>query len=143
MRRHTATAAFAAILLAALTACGSSRETTGKTATAPTSTPAPSTSAEREGQFIFDSQGINFTTRRPSNEELLIYPPKWCAALDQGHSVEWMFTMFGGGGGLYPIGDDWGTKKADADALLVAGVKTYCPENLDAVTSELRASGEY
>lgn len=47
-----------------------------------------------------------------------------------------------GGGGACPVGEDWGMVKADANALLVAGVKAYCPEHLDAVTEQLHASGE-
>lgn len=72
---------------------------------------------------------------------LLIYPKEWCKALESGHSVEWMFDIFEGG--LYPVGDEWGTAKPDANELLVAGVRVYCPEHLGAVQEELRASGEY
>ncbi|MCI3279130.1 hypothetical protein [Streptomyces cylindrosporus] len=141
--RHTVTRAAVAVLLSTLTAtaCGSSNSGTGGSKPATTGTPSPTTRAEREGQYILASQDIPFTSRRPSNDELLAYPPKWCAALDDGHSVEWMFS--GGGGDLYPIGLDWGTKEANADRLLIAGVKAYCPKYMDAVTAELRETGAY
>jgi len=141
--RHTATAVLAAgLLLALTTGCGSSsgHDNAGsKPSTA--GTPSPSTSAEREGQYIYDSQDIAFTTRRPSNDELLAYPPKWCAGLDDGHSVKWLFSS--GGGGLYPIGQDWGTVEKNAYRLLLVGVKAYCPQHTDAVTAELRETGDY
>lgn len=140
--RHTVTAA-AAVLLFALgaTACGSDHSSDAGSKPSASGTPSPSTSAEREGQYIYDAQDIPFTTRRPSNDELLAYPPKWCKALDEGHSVEWMFST--GGGDLYPIGPDWGTVEKNADRLLIVGVKVYCPQHLDAVTGELRQSGKY
>lgn len=71
-----------------------------------------------------------------------MFPTLWCNELEAGHSVEWMFDITDGGG-LYPIGEEWGTAKPDAYELLVAGVKAYCPESLGAVQEELRASGEY
>lgn len=136
--RHTV-AATAALLLT-LTACGGNGgDDDGKPAAS--GTPSPSTSAEREGQYIVDAQDIPFTSRRPSNDELLAYPPKWCAALDDGHSVAWMFS--GGGGNLYPIGQDWGTVAKDAYRLLIVGVKAYCPEHQAAVVKELRETGKY
>lgn len=142
--RHTVTAAAVAALLLALTACGNSDSSgqggSGKSATT-AGTPSPSTSAEREGQYILASQDIAFATRRPSNEELLAFPPQWCAGLDDGHSVAWLFS--GGGGDAYPLGEGWGTVKKNAYRLLVVGVRVYCPEHTDAVTKELRESGEY
>jgi ABC-type glycerol-3-phosphate transport system substrate-binding protein len=134
MRRHTA----AAVLLAAglaLAGCGAGQDDTKAAAK-----PSPSKTVNKSDRYLKVAHGITFNGS-PTDEELLEYPQQWCDGLAGGHSVKWLFSS--GGGGLYPIGDDWGTKKADADALLVAGVKTYCPENLDAVTSELRASGEY
>lgn len=134
MRRIAITALTAALLMG-LTACGDNEPS-------PTaSTPGPSTSAEREGRYIFASEDLDFTSRRPSNEELLAYPPQWCAALAAGHSVEWLFDP--AGGDLYPWGEDWGTKEADADELLVLGIKIYCPQHLNTVTKELREGGDY
>jgi hypothetical protein len=78
---------------------------------------------------------------RPAIDELLALPPKWCAALADGHSVEWTFS--GSGGDLYPNGADWGMVQKDAYRLLIAGVRVYCPNRLDTVTKELREAGEY
>ena len=77
----------------------------------------------------------------PAYQELEQFPPRWCKALDEGHSVEWMFDLFQGG--LYPIGETWGTAEPDAHRVLLMGVEAYCPENLEAVRADLRASGEY
>lgn len=137
--RHTTVTASAAVLLLALAAAGcggSDGNADGKPAAS-----NPSPSVDRDGQYIHATQDIDFTIRRPTNDELLTYPPKWCAGLDDGHSVTWLFS--GGGGGLYPAGMDWGMVKRDAYQLLVAGVHVYCPEHEDAVTAELRATGEY
>ncbi|MFJ1964035.1 hypothetical protein [Streptomyces massasporeus] len=134
--RRTATTITAALLLA-LTACGSGDDT------ASASKPSASPSVDRAGQFITASQDLEFVTMRPSNDELLTFPPRWCKELEAGHSVEWMFDMFGDGGDLYPLGDGWGMLLTDANELLVAGVRAYCPKHLDTVTEELRASGEY
>ena len=140
--RHTVTAA-ATVLLFTLgaTACGTNDGSKADHKPTPSGTPSPTTSAQREGQYVAATQDIAFTTRRPSNDELLAYPPKWCKALADGHSVAWMFSS--GGGDLYPIGLDWGTVEKNADRLLIAGVKAYCPQHLGAVTSELRDSGKY
>jgi len=135
-RRHTTAALLAAVLLTGATGCGSDSGD-GK----PAATPKPSPSVDRAGQYITASQNLEFTTMRPSNDELLTYPPKWCKALEQGHSVKWMFSI--DEGGLYPIGMEWGMKKKDANQLLLAGVKAYCPKHTGAVTKELRAAGEY
>lgn len=140
--RHTVTAAATVLLLAlAATACGTNDDSKADHKPTPSGTPSPTTSAERAGQYILASQDIAFTTRRPSNDELLSFPPKWCKALDEEHSVAWTFS--GGGAGLYPSGPDWGTVEKDADRLLIAGVKAYCPQRLDAVTKELRETGKY
>jgi hypothetical protein len=132
---RTTTTAIAAALLLALTACGSGDDDK------PAAEPSPSKTLSRQEQYLETAHEIAFNGS-PSDAALLAYPEEWCKQLDDGHSVEWMFEMFGGGG-LYPVGDDWGTKKDDANKLLVAGVKAYCPENLDAVRQELRESGEY
>lgn len=138
--RHTATAAaVTSVLLLTLTACGSG-SSDGKPAA---SSPSPSTTSSTNGQgaFLKAAHQIAFTGSSPTDDELAAYPPKWCAGLDSGHSVAWLFSDQDGG--LYPIGQDWGMVKADAYQLLVAGVKAYCPDHVDAVTQELRASGDY
>lgn len=132
--RRTTIAIIATALLATLTACGSS---SGKPAAAkPKATPTVS----KETTFLKTARQIEFNGA-PSDDALLAFPPQWCDAVDAGHSVAWIFDM--SGGNLYPVGDDWGTVKQDADTLLVAGVKAYCPKNSDAVTKELRESGAY
>jgi len=133
MRRAIA-AVLAAALLAGLTACGSSdgKPTVVKASPAPTVNP--------RGEFLGAAHEITFNGA-PTDGELLAYPPQWCKGLDAGHSAAWLFDL--DQGDLYPVGDEWGTVKQDADTLLVAGVKAYCPKNLAALTAELRAAGDY
>ncbi|NEC92194.1 hypothetical protein [Streptomyces sp. SID12501] len=135
--RHTAAALLTATLLATLTACGTSSSGDDK----PAAKPSPTPTVSKKDQYLKAARDITFNGA-PTDTELLVFPMLWCQELESGHSVEWMFDITGGGG-LYPVGETWGTKKADANSLLVAGVKAYCPENLDAVQEELRASGEY
>lgn len=116
----------------ALTGCGS--------ATTPAAKPSASPTIDKRSQFLTVAHGITFNGS-PTDDELAAFPPQWCAALDAGHSVAWLFDLEQGD--LYPVGDEWGTVKQDADTLLVAGVKAYCPANSAALTAELRASGEY
>lgn len=125
-----------ACLLLPLTACGTS-SSDGKPAAKPSASPTVS----KKDQYLKAAHEITFNGA-PTDTELLVFPMLWCHELESGHSVEWMFDITGGGG-LYPVGDTWGTKKADANELLMAGVKAYCPESAAAVTEELRASGEY
>ncbi len=128
--RHVITVLLTAACLA-LAGCSDSK---------PSTTDAkPSPSVDKKATYLGAAREITFNGE-PTDEELLLYPPEWCAGLDAGHSVEWLFSM---DTGLYPIGEQWGTKKPDANELLVAGVKAYCPENSAAVLDELRASGEY
>jgi hypothetical protein len=134
--RHTTTTAATAVLLLALTACGSSPDSDSKPAA---TSPSPRTDPATE--YLTATQGIAFTGTQPADQELTALPPKWCAGLNDGHSVEWLFSS--SGGALYPNGMNWGTVKKDAYQLVVAGVKAYCPKYLDPVTTELRASGEY
>ncbi|MEU7474228.1 hypothetical protein AB0A94_38075 [Streptomyces sp. NPDC044984] len=138
MRTCTTTAIVLAVLALTLTAC-SSDDSDSKAETTPSASPTPA--QDKEQQYLEAAHNIIFNGT-PSDAELAAYLPRWCQELDTGHSVEWMFDVTGGGG-LYPIGEQWGTAKADAHELLVAGVKAYCPENLDGVLEELRASGEY
>ncbi|MEU5043190.1 hypothetical protein [Streptomyces griseorubiginosus] len=141
--RHTVTTAATVLLLALATAgCGGGDDDAKTNDKPPTSAaPSPSSSEALAAQYLAESQQIPFTSHRPTVDELLDYPPKWCAALADGHSVEWMFSS--GGGSLYPIGNDWGTVEADANKLLLVGVKVYCPKHLAAVTAELKAAGKY
>ena len=90
---------------------------------------------------VVDAHLDSYAAGVPAADELKAFPPEWCSALDDGHSVEWMFDIFEGG--LYPVGETWGAEKADAYELLVMGVKTHCPKHSGAVLEELRASGEY
>ncbi|MEU0069530.1 DUF732 domain-containing protein [Streptomyces sp. NPDC006332] len=130
--RRTTTAILLAVGLA-LTGCGNNHDD-AKTAAKPHASPT----VDKETAYLDAAHEITFNGS-PSDAELLAYPESWCAALDEGHSVAWLL----GEGDLYPIGDEWGTVKQDAYELVVAGVKAYCPGNLDAVKAELRASGEY
>lgn len=142
--RHTVTiaalaSATAAVLMATLTACGSGSG--GDGAEDAKDSPSASVSANPATAYLRAAHGIQFTGGQPTDAELTDLPPKWCAGLADGHSAAWLFS--GGGGNLYPNGMGWGTVKKNANQLLVAGVRAYCPERLDAVTAELRASGEY
>ena len=138
--RRTTTAAVLLTAALALAGCGSGDSSK------PAAKPSPSKTASKQDTFLRAVHAANFTSwedKGPTDDELLEYPQQWCDGLDAGHSVKWLFTMFGDGGGLYPIGEHWGTYKADANAVLVMGVKAYCPENLADVKEELRASGDY
>jgi hypothetical protein len=141
--RHTTTTTTAAtaVLLLALTACGSSNSGGGDGDKPDAASPSPSSSEALAAQYLAESQPIPFTSHRPAIDELLALPPQWCAALKDGHSVEWTFS--GSGGDLYPNGVDWGMVQKDAYRLLIAGVRVYCPNRLDTVTKELRETGEY
>ena len=131
---RTTAAALLAVVCLALAGCGtSSSKTSAK--------PSPSKTVSKADRYLAAAHQVAFNGS-PSDEELLAYPPQWCQALDSGHSVKWLFDVTGGGG-LYPIGQEWGTAQADANTLLVAGVKAYCPTNLAAVQQELRDTGEY
>jgi hypothetical protein len=133
--RHTTTVL---LLAAALALAGCSNSSSGSDKPAK---PKASPTVSKESSFLKVAHGITFNGS-PTDTELLALPPKWCDALDAAHSVKWMFDSTGGGG-LYPWGAEWGTAQQDADTLVVAGVKAYCPRNLKAVADELRASGEY
>ncbi|MGI5405166.1 hypothetical protein ACQEV9_00050 [Streptomyces chartreusis] len=126
------------LITACLALAGCANSSDGKA----TAEASASSSVDREGQFVTATQSLEFTTMRPSNDELLTYPPRWCKELDAGHSVEWMFDIFDGGG-LYPVAEGWGMEKPAANELLMAGVKVYCPKHLGTVRDQLRKSGEY
>jgi hypothetical protein len=143
--RHTVTKAAVTVLLCTLTGlglagCGSSDDAGGDGKATVSTSPSPSSSEALSAQYLAESQPIPFTSHRPAIDELLALPPKWCAALKDGHSVQWMYS---GSGDLYPNGADWGMVKEDAYQLLIVGVRVYCPDQLNTVTTELRESGEY
>ncbi|MFH9248212.1 hypothetical protein ACH4LK_22625 [Streptomyces lydicus] len=131
---HTRTAAIGALAAALLlTACGSNQpETKAK----PTRDPS-----DKFLGAIVDHPVHSWDTNGPTQKELLAYPPKWCAGLKDGHSVDYLFGA--AQGGLYPIGADWGTKEADAHKVLVLAVEAYCPKYRERVVRELRSSGNY
>lgn len=134
---HTRTAAALLLTTALLTACASSTDAKPATTKA-TASPDP------EQQFlkaVHDVPIDSWTTTGPSDTEILTYPEQWCAGLAAGHSAAYLFDMTQGG--LYPIGQDWGTAKADAYKVLVMGVTAYCPKYRSQVVEELRAAGEY
>jgi len=92
--------------------------------------------------FMKAVEGADLTSYEsgiPPFQELEVFPPQWCKALDSGHSVEWIL----GEAELYPAGQTWGTEKADAYQLVVFGVQAYCPKHSAAVLGELRTAGVY
>lgn len=134
MRRTTVAVLLAAGL--ALTGCSSSGGGDGKP------TPAVTPSADPLVTFtraVDGAQLESYATGIPVADELGVFPPRWCKALDGGHSVAWVL----GAGNLYPMGQGWGTKKADAYQLVLLGVRAYCPKHEAAVKGELRALGAY
>jgi len=135
--RHTTTATLLAVLLLAGAAvgCGSSGSDDK-----PTAKPSASSTAGNDARYLKAARQLSFNGK-PTDGDLLLYPDLWCEGLGQGHSVKWLFSMTDGG--LYPVGKDWGTKKADANTLLVTGVKVYCPKHSAVVLDELKAAGEY
>jgi hypothetical protein len=132
MRRTTTVVLLAAVL--ALAGCSSSEGGDSKPSATPVSSPAVSKAA----LYLADARQVTFNGS-PTDDELLVFPPQWCAALGEGHSVEWLF----GEGDLYPNGPQWGTAKPDAYGLVVAAVKAYCPASLPGVQDELRETGAY
>ncbi|WP_329546783.1 hypothetical protein OG548_23385 [Streptomyces sp. NBC_01356] len=137
MRRTTGTVLLVAVL--ALAGCSSpDGNTMSEAKPSPTPTIEP---GEKFVAAVIDAHLDSYSTGVPAADELRLFPPEWCDALDGGHSVEWMFDMTGGG--LYPVGETWGTEKSDAYEVLVLGVKTHCPKHSELVLEELRASGEY
>lgn len=133
MRTRTALASLTAVLLLALTACSSNDEpSAGK----PAATTAP------EDEFLANAKAANFDSWKaaaPPDAELAAFPSKWCVELKAGHGAAYIL----GNDALYPIGQNWGTAKPDAQELLVLGITAYCPEYRDQITQELRDSGTY
>lgn len=136
--RRTATTLLAVLLAGAAVGCGSSSD--DKPDARPSASATPSADPlVTFSKAVDKAQLESYATGIPVADELGAFPPQWCSALDEGHSVEWLL----GEGDLYPIGQDWGTEKTDAYQLVVLGVRAYCPKREAAVKDELRASGEY
>ncbi|GHH30178.1 hypothetical protein [Streptomyces rubradiris] len=136
MRRRTTAVTALLTAMLALAGCGESGGETAKTK------PSPTPTVDKRETFLTAarSAGIqSWIDKPPSDEELAALPGQWCAGLEQGHSVNWLF----GEGGLYPYGSDWGTPKDAAYELLVMGVRVYCPKHQGQVKKELREMGEY
>lgn len=134
MRRTITT--LLALLLAGAAGCGSSGQPTAQPAASATPSADPLVKFTRE---VDSAQLESYATGIPVADELGVFPPRWCKALAEGHSVEWML----GAGGLYPVGQDWGTEKSDAYQLVLLGVRAYCPKREAAVKDELRELGAY
>lgn len=132
MNIRTATIGALTFALLLTSACGSQEKPKAE----PTRTPS-----DKFLGAIVDHPIHSWDGNGPSQTELLAYPPKWCAALDQGHSVNYLLEA--DDGKLYPIGQDWGTKKADAQQVIVMAVEAYCPKHRERVTQELRSNGDY
>lgn len=145
MRRTLVSSVVCLLLAGAAAGCSSDDDGGGEAGAKPSATAAPSQSVDPVVPFmkaIADADLASYAEDGiPPFQELEQFPPRWCRALDEGHSVEWMFDPFQGG--LYPIGEEWGTAKPDAHQVLLMGVEAYCPEHVEAVREDLRASGEY
>ncbi|MEU2764269.1 DUF732 domain-containing protein [Streptomyces sp. NPDC007094] len=134
MRTKRALTATAVILLA-LTGCGTEPEPDAK------AEPLAVSPDKKFLAAVGDAGIASWATTGPTDAELLDYPQRWCDAFAEGHSADHILTA--DQGLLYPLGDDWGTKRAEAVQLLVLATKTHCPDQTDQVTADLRATGEY
>ncbi|MFD5795577.1 hypothetical protein ACFWIO_18965 [Streptomyces diastatochromogenes] len=135
--RHAATILLAATL--ALAGCSSGGHTDAKPSPTPTTDPG-----DKFVMSVIDAHLDSYATGVPAvppANELKQFPPKWCEALEAGHSVKWMLSIRGGD--LYPVGETWGTEQTDAYRLVLLGVQAYCPRWEKTVRQELRDSGEY
>ena len=138
---HRTAVAVLTISALALAGCSSS-DGDDKAESKPSATAAASPSGDPVVKFmdsVEDAHLASYEEGIPPYQELEVFPPKWCSALDEGHSVTWML----GTGGLYPIGLDWGTEKSDAYQLVLLGAQAYCPKRAGAVRDELREAGAY
>lgn len=140
MRRTATTVLLAAGVLLTLTSCGTDDGPHKSEPKASNSTAYKLNPADQWRQSI-NAAGITSWTddAAPSTDELMAMPKDWCKALKAGHSVQWLL----GEGGLYPIGDDWGTGKSEAQKLVVLGTEAYCPKQTGRVKAELRETGGY
>jgi hypothetical protein len=130
--RHTATVVVLFVAGLVLAGCSSSDSGSDKPSA------SASSPVSKAALYLADAREVTFNGS-PTDDELLIFPPQWCAGLGGGHSVEWLL----GQDDLYPNGIEWGTAKADAYGLVVAAVKAYCPTYLPGVQDELREVGAY
>jgi hypothetical protein len=121
-------------LLASLTACGS-RDDARYHDAHPKGTPT----ASKEDRYLKAARDMPYTEGKPTDQELLDFPPKWCNGLAQGHSVGDLFDLHGDD--LYPAGQHWGLRQADANELLVTAVNVYCPDYWKQVTQDIRSNG--
>lgn len=114
-------------------------------ATSPaTATASPTQTVDKQTRFLttVHSAGIaSWAVNGPTDAELELYPDRWCTALGEDHSVAYILS--GGDDNLYPIGSSWGTKKPDAERVLVLAVTAYCPSLRPAVVQQLQASGDW
>ncbi|WP_330335867.1 hypothetical protein [Streptomyces sp. NBC_00557] len=124
----------AVVLCASLTACGS-RDTGRYAAADPKATPT----GTKENRYLKSAASLSYAHKHPTDAELLAFPPKWCQDLALEHSVEYVLDP--NGGGLYPMGQDWGMLLKDAHELLIVGVTVYCPEYRGQVLKDLRSTG--
>ncbi|MFF0138530.1 hypothetical protein ACFYRN_19070 [Streptomyces sp. NPDC005227] len=136
---RTATALLALLLAGAAAGCGGGSDDKPETKPTPASVTPSADPLVAFSKAVDKAQLESYATGIPVADELGAFPPQWCAALDDGHSVKWLL----GEGDLYPIGQDWGTEKTDAYHLVLLGVRAYCPKHEAEVKDELRASGEY
>jgi hypothetical protein len=139
MRRTTTTVLLAASMLLTLTSCGS--DDAGQAEPKASKSTAYKLNPGDQWRQSINAAGITSwtTDESPSTEELEAMPKDWCSALKAGHSVQWLL----GEGDLYPIGEDWGTEKSEAQELVVLGVEAYCPKWTGRVKAELRETGGY
>lgn len=137
MRRIT-TVLLAASILLTLTSCGS--DGAGQAEPEASKSSAYKLNPGDQWRQSINAAGItSWADTSPSTAELTAMPKDWCSALKAGHSVQWLLDE----GGLYPIGEDWGTEKSEAQELVVLGTQAYCPKFTGRVKAELRESGGY
>jgi hypothetical protein len=130
--------AIAAALAAVALLAGCSGETgAGSQESTPKSAPPPSVSPGE--QFLASVRGTpSWLEKAPPDEEILEFPPRWCASAAEGHGVPWMLQG-GGRWDLYPNGWEWGTKVEDAREIVIKAITAYCPEHRAAAIQSLAA----
>lgn len=138
--RRTITALLLAALTLSVAGCstGDGSESGGDKPAKPKAAPT----ADRGEMFmtaVKDADLASYTDGMPPTGQLKSFPKQWCDALEAGHSVEWIL----GDGGLYPLGDGWGTEKTDAHQLILLATNSHCPQYTKQVREELADSGEY
>jgi hypothetical protein len=139
MHARLAATLAAALLVGGLAGCSSNSAADAKPAAV-----SASPTVDKANVFLTSVKAAaigSWTDTGPTDEELLAYPDQWCTGLAAGHSAEYLLDLHQGG--LYPIGNDWGTYRADANTVFVLGVTAYCPQYRAQVVEELQASGDY